>query len=44
MPNVHLTVTAALDHTRPGVSLKKLGELRAFDHFVVRTLAGAASR
>jgi acetyl esterase/lipase len=44
MPNVHLTVTAALDHTRPGVSLKKLGELRAFDRFVVRTLAGAASR
>jgi pimeloyl-ACP methyl ester carboxylesterase len=44
MPNVRLTVTAALDHTRPGVSMKQLGALRAFDRFVVRTLAGAASR
>jgi pimeloyl-ACP methyl ester carboxylesterase len=43
MPNVRLTVTSALDHTRPGVSLKQLRELRAFDRFVIRTLAGAAS-
>jgi pimeloyl-ACP methyl ester carboxylesterase len=41
MPNVRLTVTAALDHTRPGVSRKHLGALRDFDRFVVRTLAGA---
>jgi pimeloyl-ACP methyl ester carboxylesterase len=44
MPNVRLTVTAALDHTRPGVSRKHLRALREFDRFVVRTLAGAASR
>ena len=43
MPNVRLTVTSALDHTRPGVSLKRLGELRSFDRFVIRTLTGAAS-
>lgn len=43
MPNVRLTVTSALDHTRPGASLKQLHELRAFDRFVIRTLAGAAS-
>jgi pimeloyl-ACP methyl ester carboxylesterase len=44
MPNVRLTVTSALDHTRPGVSRKELRALREFDRFVVRTLSGAASR
>ena len=43
MPTVRLTVTSALDHTRPGVSRKQLRALREFDRFVVRTLAGAAS-
>jgi hypothetical protein len=42
MPNVRLTVTSALDHTRPGVSRKELRALLEFDRFVVRTLAGAA--
>jgi pimeloyl-ACP methyl ester carboxylesterase len=43
LPNVRLTVTSTLDHTRPGASLKQLDELRRFDRFVVRTLAAAAS-
>jgi pimeloyl-ACP methyl ester carboxylesterase len=43
LPSARLTVTSALDHTRPGASLRELDELRAFGGFVVRTLAGAAS-
>lgn len=43
LPTARLTVTSALDHARPGASLRRLGEFRAFDGFVVRTLAGAAS-
>jgi pimeloyl-ACP methyl ester carboxylesterase len=43
LPSARLTVTSALDHTRPGASLRELGELRAFGAFVARTLAGAAS-
>jgi pimeloyl-ACP methyl ester carboxylesterase len=43
LPNVRLTVTSTLDHTRPMASLKRPDELRRFDLFVVRTLAAAAS-
>lgn len=43
LPSARLTVTSALDHTRPGASLRELGALRDFGGFVVRTLAGAAS-
>jgi pimeloyl-ACP methyl ester carboxylesterase len=43
LPNVRLTVTATLDHTRPMASLRQLPELRRFDRFVVRTLGAAAS-
>ncbi len=42
LPNVRLTVTATLDHTRPMASLRRLGGLRRFDAFVVRGLAAAA--
>jgi pimeloyl-ACP methyl ester carboxylesterase len=42
LPNVHLTITATLDHTRPQLSLRRLRDLRAFDRFVVRGLAAAA--
>lgn len=42
LPNVHLTITATLDHTRPQLSLGRLRDLRAFDRFVVRGLAAAA--
>jgi pimeloyl-ACP methyl ester carboxylesterase len=42
LPNVHLTITSTLDHTRPQVSLRSLRDLRAFDRFVVRGLAAAA--
>lgn len=43
LPNVRLTVTSTLDHTRPMASLKHVDELYRFDRFVVRTLAAAAS-
>jgi pimeloyl-ACP methyl ester carboxylesterase len=43
LPDARLTVTSALDHTRPGASLRQIRELWAFGGFVVRTLAGAAS-
>ncbi len=43
LPNVHLTITATLDHTRPQLSLGRLRDLRAFDGFVVRGLATAAT-
>ncbi len=42
LPNVHLTITATLDHTRPQLSLGQLVDLRAFDGFVVRGLRAAA--
>jgi pimeloyl-ACP methyl ester carboxylesterase len=42
LPNVRLTVTATLDHTRPSASLRSLRDLARFDRFVVRTLAAAA--
>jgi len=42
LPNVRLTVTSTLDHTRPTASLRGLRDLARFDGFVVRTLAGAA--
>lgn len=43
LPDVHLTVTATLDHTRPSASLAKLKDFAAFDGFVVRGLAAAAA-
>jgi pimeloyl-ACP methyl ester carboxylesterase len=42
LPNVRLTTTATLDHTRPQLSLGRLHDLRAFWRFVVRGLAAAA--
>ena len=39
LPNVHLTITGALDHTRP--SLARLAEFRSFQRFVVRGLAAS---
>jgi hypothetical protein len=39
LPNVHLTVTGALDHTRP--SLARFAEFQGFQRFVVRGLAAA---
>lgn len=44
LPNVHLTVTPALDHTGPSASLKNFGSFLRFCRFVVRGLATAASR
>jgi pimeloyl-ACP methyl ester carboxylesterase len=44
LPNVHLTVTPTLDHTRPSASLKNFGSFLRFCRFVVRGLATAASR
>jgi len=44
LPNVRLTVTATLDHTRPTLSRVRLRELARFERFVVRTLAHAAGR
>jgi acetyl esterase/lipase len=41
LPNVRLTVTATLDHTRPMASLRRLGGLAKFEGFVVRGLAAA---
>jgi pimeloyl-ACP methyl ester carboxylesterase len=43
LPNVRLTVTSTLDHTRPMASLGRLGGLRKFEAFVVRGLAAAAA-
>lgn len=43
LPNVRLTVTRTLDHTRPSLSLNTLRDFRRFDRFVVRTLALAGS-
>jgi pimeloyl-ACP methyl ester carboxylesterase len=42
LANVHLTVTATLDHTRPQLSLGRLRDLRLFGRFVVRGLTAAA--
>ncbi|MGH3131717.1 MAG: hypothetical protein ACRDNX_12950, partial [Gaiellaceae bacterium] len=42
LPNVRLTVTRTLDHTRPSLSLSHLRDFAAFDGFVVRGLAAAA--
>ncbi len=41
LPNVRLTVTRTLDHTRPAASLDKLKDLAAFQAFVVRGLSEA---
>ena len=41
LPNVRLTVTATLDHTRPMASFRRLGGLGKFEGFVVRGLAAA---
>jgi pimeloyl-ACP methyl ester carboxylesterase len=41
LPNVRLTVTATLDHTRPMASPRRLGGLAKFEGFVVRGLAAA---
>lgn len=43
LPNVRLTVTSTLDHTRPMASLGRLSGLRKFEAFVVRGLAAAAA-
>jgi pimeloyl-ACP methyl ester carboxylesterase len=42
LPNVRLTVTATLDHTRPQLSLARLREFGMFGGFVVRGLDAAA--
>lgn len=42
LPNVHLTITPTLDHTRPQVSRAQLRGFRAFSRFVIRGLAAAA--
>jgi hypothetical protein len=42
-PNVRLTVTRTLNHTRPSLSLKTVRDFRRFDRFVVRSLALAGS-
>jgi acetyl esterase/lipase len=41
LPNVRLTVTATLDHTRPKLSMRALRDARRFGGFVVRGLAAA---
>lgn len=41
LPDVRLTVTSSLDHTRPSVSTRALRDARAFGGFVVRGLAAA---
>jgi pimeloyl-ACP methyl ester carboxylesterase len=38
LPNVRLTVTSTLDHTRPTASLRGLRDLARFEGFVVRVL------
>jgi pimeloyl-ACP methyl ester carboxylesterase len=42
LPSARLTVTATLDHTRPGLGVGRLRDLRVFWGFVVRGLAAAA--
>jgi acetyl esterase/lipase len=42
LPNVHLTVTATLDHTRPRFAVTHLRSMTRFAAFVVRGLAAAA--
>jgi acetyl esterase/lipase len=42
LPNVRLTITPTLDHTRPSASVRNLGSLLRFSRFVVRGLAAAA--
>jgi acetyl esterase/lipase len=44
LPDVRLTVTRVLDHTRPTASRETVGEFADFDRFVVRSLAVAAGR
>ncbi len=44
LPNVQLTVTPTLDHTRPSASLKNLGSFLRFSRFVVRGLAAAGRK
>ena len=41
LPNVHLTITRTLDHTRPTVSLDRLRDFAAFARFVMRGLSAA---
>lgn len=42
LPNVHLTITPTLDHTRPQLSRAQLRGFRVFSRFVIRGLAEAA--
>jgi acetyl esterase/lipase len=42
LPNVRLTVTRTLDHTRPSLSLARVRDFAAFLGFVVRGLRAAA--
>jgi pimeloyl-ACP methyl ester carboxylesterase len=42
LAQARLTITPALDHTRPTASLRRLPELRDFDAFVVRGLAASS--
>jgi hypothetical protein len=42
-PNARLTVTSALDHTRPKLSPRRLADFASFGGFVFRTLLGADS-
>jgi pimeloyl-ACP methyl ester carboxylesterase len=44
LPNARLTITETLDHTRPQLSLARLGEFRKFGAFVARGLAAAGVR
>jgi pimeloyl-ACP methyl ester carboxylesterase len=41
LPNVHLTITPTLDHTRPQLSRAQLRGFRAFSRFVIRGLGAA---
>ena len=43
LPSARLTVTPALDHTRPAASLRRIGDLLPLYRFVVRGLAAAAA-
>jgi acetyl esterase/lipase len=43
LPNVRVTVSGTLDHTRPMMSRARLGDLASFCGFVVRTIAAASS-
>ena len=42
-PTVRLTVTKTLDHTRPTLSVRHVGDFIRFDRFVIRGLARSAS-